>query len=59
MSNNDHPIKNKIAYGNIVDINVPIPVSSSYCSANETINAKYDIRGVIMFVQESPILYAA
>ena len=40
INNKLHPIKNTIEYGTIVDINVPIPVSSSYFSANATIKAK-------------------
>ena len=47
-----HPSKNTMVYGNIAEISVPIPVSSSYFCANVTITAKYDISGEIMFVVE-------
>ena len=58
INNNDHPINKATEYGSIVDIIVPIPDFLSYFSANETIKAKYVISGDIIFVVESPILYA-
>lgn len=42
----------------MVEIKVPIPISSSYFLAKAITTAKYDINGEIMFVVESPILYA-
>src|SRR5699024_4386469 len=56
IKNIDHVIKKKIEYGNIIEINVPTPISFTYLFANAIITAKYVINGVMIFVLESAIL---
>ena len=56
IKNIDHVIKKNIEYGNIIEINVPTPISFTYLFANAIITAKYVINGVMMFVLESAIL---
>src|SRR5699024_8366455 len=56
IRNIDHVIKKNIEYDNIIEINVPIPISFTYLFANAIITAKYVINGVMIFVLESAIL---
>ena len=53
-NSSDQTNKARIEYGNISEINVPMPAFLSYFSAKTTINAKKDISGVMTFVTESP-----
>lgn len=43
----------------MVEITLPIPAFLSYFWKNATVKTKKGIRGAIIFVLESPILYAA
>lgn len=50
--------RKKIEYGNITEINVPMPMFLSYFCANAMMIAKYVMSGVMMFVDESATRYA-
>ena len=53
------PIKKAIEYGNIMAINVPIPVPLTYFWQYTTTSGKYGISGVMILELESPTRYAA
>src|SRR5690625_824784 len=50
---------NRIEYGSITEISVPMPISRTYFCANTMTRGKYGNNGVMMLVNESPTRYAA